>query len=174
MVTHRGTTNRNARGSSYERRRRRAWLLATFGDGVKAPCYRCETPLDADTLTVDRIKPGIEGGTYRRNNIRPACGSCNSETGGQLGGERRRQRKVRETSMTQARDILAAIESDGPMTVDEFIAKRSAEPNDWAPAFSKLRKAGLTQRTGDVRKTRRNRDAFVIGLTEAGHALVNA
>lgn len=35
-------------------------------------------------LTVDRIIPGCKGGTYRRNNIRPACGSCNSETGGAL------------------------------------------------------------------------------------------
>lgn len=36
----------------------------------------------ADPLTVDRIIPGCQGGTYRRTNIRPACGSCNSETGG--------------------------------------------------------------------------------------------
>ena len=35
-------------------------------------------------LTVDRIIPGCQGGTYRRTNIRPACGDCNSETGGGL------------------------------------------------------------------------------------------
>lgn len=38
----------------------------------------------ARPLTIDRIIPGCEGGTYRRNNIRPACGPCNSKTGGSL------------------------------------------------------------------------------------------
>jgi hypothetical protein len=37
-------------------------------------------------LTIDRIIPGCAGGTYARNNIRPACGPCNSETGGALRG----------------------------------------------------------------------------------------
>lgn len=77
----RGTTNRNARGSTYDRRARRVWLLARFGDGTTCPCYRCGLVLDDETLTVDRIVPGIRGGTYRRSNCRPACGHCNSETG---------------------------------------------------------------------------------------------
>lgn len=40
-------------------------------------CYRCGDLLIFETLTVDRIVPGRKGGTYRRNNIRPACGPCN-------------------------------------------------------------------------------------------------
>lgn len=117
----RGTTNRNARGSNEDRRRRREWLVQTYradrdilrvayADGrveldyfvVNAErlmefdlvvlaepvptcrCYRCGDPLTVDTVTVDRIIPGCKGGTYRRSNIRPACGSCNSETGGAL------------------------------------------------------------------------------------------
>lgn len=40
-----------------------------------------------EPLTVDRIIPGCKGGTYRRDNIRPACGGCNSETGGALAGK---------------------------------------------------------------------------------------
>jgi 5-methylcytosine-specific restriction endonuclease McrA len=87
--TRRGTTNRNARGSSYDRRARRRYLLETHGDGEKCPCWRCGVMLDDDTVTVDRIIPGCEGGTYRRENIRPACGPCNSVTGGQLGAARR-------------------------------------------------------------------------------------
>jgi hypothetical protein len=78
----RGTTNRNARGSSYSRRRRRQWLLDTFGDGTKAKCYRCDVELTDGTITVDRIIPGCQGGRYVRGNIRPACLHCNSETGG--------------------------------------------------------------------------------------------
>lgn len=47
-------------------------------------CYRCGDLLVDETLTVDRIIPGCKGGKYRRDNIRPACGHCNSETGGRL------------------------------------------------------------------------------------------
>lgn len=95
MTTTRGTTNGNARGSSYTRRRRRAWLMENYASDVPdfTRCYRCGLLLhNPDThpnyasltppLTVDRIIPGCQGGTYRRNNIRPACGDCNSETGG--------------------------------------------------------------------------------------------
>lgn len=83
-LARRGTSNRNARGSTYDRAARRRFLLAKFGDGETAPCYRCGVELTGSTITVDRIVPGRDGGTYRRNNIRPACGPCNSETGGAL------------------------------------------------------------------------------------------
>lgn len=82
MSEPRGTTNRNSRGSSEDRRRRRAWLLVNFGDGKAAPCWRCGAELTMTTVTVDRITPGCRGGRYTRDNIRPACGPCNSETGG--------------------------------------------------------------------------------------------
>lgn len=80
----RGTTNANARGSSRDRLRRRAWLLATYASNVagRCRCYRCGELLTVDTLTVDRIVPGCLGGKYVRTNIRPACAPCNSETGG--------------------------------------------------------------------------------------------
>jgi hypothetical protein len=64
-------------------------------------CYRCGTLLSADTLTVDRIFPGILGGLYRTvlrdkrekvTNIRPACGPCNEKTGGAL-ATRNKKRK---------------------------------------------------------------------------------
>ncbi|WP_217996825.1 HNH endonuclease [Nocardioides jensenii] len=54
-------------------------------------CYRCGALLTVDTVTVDRIIPGCKGGTYRRDNIRPACGDCNSETGGPLANGREHQ-----------------------------------------------------------------------------------
>ncbi|MFT4081158.1 MAG: HNH endonuclease [Nocardioides sp.] len=110
LRTVRGTTNGNARGSSEDRRRRREWLVMTYRANVDAQvldreahdaafvciprqcphwlsvpacrCYRCGELLTVDTVTVDRIVPGCKGGTYRRNNIRPACQRCNSETGG--------------------------------------------------------------------------------------------
>lgn len=115
--THRGTTNRNDRGNTEDRRRRREWLVETYradtdvlrvfwpstGEWTEhtnlpnaarladraevvpaCRCYRCGELLTVYTVTVDRIIPGCKGGTYRRNNIRPACGDCNSETGGAL------------------------------------------------------------------------------------------
>lgn len=108
-VTRRGTSNQNVRGNTEDRRRRREWLVETYradvdvlvmSDGslfacygtpldgeVLTPacrCYRCGELLTVETITVDRIIPGCKGGTYRRDNIRPACGDCNSETGGAL------------------------------------------------------------------------------------------
>jgi 5-methylcytosine-specific restriction endonuclease McrA len=81
----RGTTNRNARGSSTDRARRRAYLLRAYqsdqGPGT-CRCYRCGSVLTDGSVTVDRILPGCQGGRYVRANIRPACTWCNSETGG--------------------------------------------------------------------------------------------
>lgn len=86
MAAHRGTTNRNARGGSQDRRRRREWLVRTFGDGTTVLCsFGCGTVLTVDTVAVDRFPiPGCQGGTYARTNIRPACGPCNSVHGGAL------------------------------------------------------------------------------------------
>lgn len=117
MTATRGTTNRNARGSSEARRRRREWLVATFRADVDAPawvpgiglpretaigfgrpacrCYRCGRLLTVDTVSPDRIVPGAEGGTYRRNNIRPACSDCQSITGAQLGHARRKAKRTK-------------------------------------------------------------------------------
>lgn len=108
-VALRGTSNGNDRGSAAGRRARRAWLLETYradvdavvwrtlldgelafvvrpvrlGTGERAArCYRCALLLVEATISVDRIIPGCQGGTYRRTNIRPACGPCNSLTGG--------------------------------------------------------------------------------------------
>lgn len=66
-------------------------------------CYRCGTLLVFQTMTVDRIIPGCLGGTYRRNNIRPACSKCNTATGAALANnnaiaaqKKRANRKRRE------------------------------------------------------------------------------
>lgn len=100
-MTRRGTTNRNVRGNTRDRLARRRWLVATFranrdlsfGEPRSSPlgsahaacrCYRCGVLMTEDTVTVDRVVPGCRGGTYRRDNIRPACASCNSETGAKI------------------------------------------------------------------------------------------
>lgn len=94
----RGTTNRNVRGNTSERRARKLWLLDEFGDGVTAPCLidwdmHCLGTVTVDTLTVDRYPiPGIDGGTYARGHIRPACGPCNSRAGTALRESRARTR----------------------------------------------------------------------------------
>lgn len=111
-ASRRGTTNGNARGGADDRRKRREWLVQTyradrdvylFGLNLEIPvpvdhgtegasmacrCYRCGVLLTTETVTVDRIIPGCQGGTYRRDNIRPACGPCNSSTGGRTRGKK--------------------------------------------------------------------------------------
>lgn len=122
---HRGTSNGNARGSSADRRARRAWIVLSYASDIPGfcRCYRCGRLLfnpdaqevdpvtgqlkftnafvllwgtqvfTAEALTIDRIIPGVKGGTYRRNNIRPACAGCNSETGGALSHSKKRNTK---------------------------------------------------------------------------------
>lgn len=52
-------------------------------------CFHCGLILTVHEVTVDRIIPGCKGGTYRRNNIRPACEPCNQKLGSQLGVARK-------------------------------------------------------------------------------------
>jgi hypothetical protein len=105
----------STRGNVTDRQRRREWLLTTYranydlnphydpalqppeyapallGTGIPAcRCYRCGKLLTLITLTVDRIKPGCQGGTYRRSNIRPSCSDCANKQGGELRANSRR------------------------------------------------------------------------------------
>lgn len=95
----RGTTNRNERGSSHERRARKQWLLDTFGDGETAPCTiqfdgNCLGVVTMATLQVDRWPvAGADGGKYTKDNIRPGCGPCNSRSGTALREERKAARR---------------------------------------------------------------------------------
>ena len=68
------------RGSSADRRRRKAWLMDAYGDGRSAPCYHCGARLDVSTCEADRIIPG---GSYGHHNIVPSCGPCNKKRGTQ-------------------------------------------------------------------------------------------
>lgn len=74
------------RGSAVQRRVRRVWLLAVFSTDLGPNHARCEfgcgTIVDIETMSIDRYPtPGARGGRYTRNNIRPACLSCNSKDG---------------------------------------------------------------------------------------------
>jgi len=75
------------RGNSYDRRRRREWLMKEFDPDLgpnKVRCHlfglseNCRQYLDIHTMTVDRIDPD-DG--YRRENCRPACMPCQSRQG---------------------------------------------------------------------------------------------
>lgn len=89
----RGTSNSNARGSAASRRARKVFLLTEFGDGYTAPCHFCKIELDWHTITVDRIVPGARQGTYRRDNIRPACMYDNSIEGSKLREQMKKERQ---------------------------------------------------------------------------------
>lgn len=94
MSSRMGRTNRNERGSSYDRRARRAWLVSPAagfgGDGVKVPCWECGKLLTEDQVIADRLIPGEAGGTYRRSNIRgPHCSLCSCRQGARRTAELR-------------------------------------------------------------------------------------
>jgi hypothetical protein len=104
------------RGSATSRRRRRAWLLATFDQDLGPDLARCWLDLspaclvtvDARSLTVDRINPG---GSYARGNIQPACRPCQVVQGGQLHLMSPESRAAWRAMMDEAR--AAGIEWDG-------------------------------------------------------------
>ena len=96
MGTFRGTSNSNSRGSAEDRRRRKQWLLDTFGDGKTVVCSfdDCDVVLTFETMTVDRHPiPGAMGGRYIRSNIRPACNFCNASDGATLVKEQVKEMK---------------------------------------------------------------------------------
>jgi hypothetical protein len=64
------------RGNAAARRARKHWMLRTWGDGHTCPCVHCSEALTYDTVEADRIVPG---GSYRHDNVQPACRSCNLE-----------------------------------------------------------------------------------------------
>jgi hypothetical protein len=66
------------RGKAHDRRRRKLWLLAVYGDHETAPCVHCGKGLTFETIQQDRIIPG---GSYARGNIQPSCGPCNMRRG---------------------------------------------------------------------------------------------
>jgi hypothetical protein len=86
QLTTPGRKGGDDRGSAGDRRRRKQFLLDTWGDGTTTRCEFCRTLLTFQTVTVDRFPiPGRLGGRYTRDNIRPACGACNSGDQGRAG-----------------------------------------------------------------------------------------
>lgn len=74
---------RDLRGSTRNRRRRRASLLDLFAVDGGTVCHLCGVFLPRDgRWHVDRWPvAGKDGGRYTRGNIRPACAPCNIDHG---------------------------------------------------------------------------------------------
>lgn len=70
----------------------------------------------------------------------------------------------------KAHVVLTALAEQGPMTVNQFVETRGWYVNSWAPTFTRLRKFGYVQRTGDKLPTSHGASAFVIAITDAGRA----
>lgn len=68
------------RGNSKDRAARKLWMLSPgagfSGNGTSVPCTWCQTVLTYATVEADRIIPG---GSYRRDNVQPACRRCNAD-----------------------------------------------------------------------------------------------
>lgn len=66
-------------------------------------CFRCGTLCDWESVEIDRIKPGCEGGRYAKNNIRPVCGPCNKVLAGEWVKRRNAKRKATNARRRQLR-----------------------------------------------------------------------
>lgn len=88
QTSRRSTSNANQRGNTVARALRRSWLVMVYGDGLEVLCFHCGKRLNVATVSCDRIRPGVDGGTYARDNIRPSCLDCNVSDGGRLGRAR--------------------------------------------------------------------------------------
>lgn len=91
----RGSSNADSRGSSYQRRKRKQAVLDRDGNGEWTLCVTCPTVLDFETLTLDRITPGCDGGTYELANVQPQCERCAARQGGFMGAARREANRAR-------------------------------------------------------------------------------
>jgi len=66
------------RPNSKQRAASRQALANEFGDGTKCPCVACGRNVGVDsTMSLDRIVPGSDGGSYARSNLVPNCYDCN-------------------------------------------------------------------------------------------------
>ena len=109
-MTHRGSTNRNERGGSKDRRSLKTWMLGFFGDGITAPCAFCGRRLLYSQITKDRFPvPGRKGGRYVKGNVRPACMSCNASEGARQAAIERAVLKARRDARNARRRHLYAV-----------------------------------------------------------------
>ena len=72
---------RDVRGSNEDRRRRKIWMLWHHDRDLpfdRCRCVHCGWILNYETVQADRIEPG---GSYRRENVQPACAECNRMRG---------------------------------------------------------------------------------------------
>lgn len=76
------------RGNVTDRRRRKLWLIDTFGDGTFVACRFCWTTVDYAGLCADCIVPGHLGGKYVYKNIQPSCSPCQHRQGAEIANAR--------------------------------------------------------------------------------------
>jgi hypothetical protein len=66
------------RGNSKDRAARRNWISSSKagfgGNGTTVPCVHCGSDVEKPAVHIDRKEPG---GSYRHENIQPACAGCN-------------------------------------------------------------------------------------------------
>lgn len=103
--------NGNQRGSSADRRARKLWLLSPEagwgGDGTDVPCWECGVLCEIEDLVADRIIPHHQGGTYRRENLRPQCTLCSHREGQRITTNKRNERRA--AAWLMARPYLAKV-----------------------------------------------------------------
>lgn len=130
MTHRRGTSNSATRGSSKDRAARRAYLLATYGDGVTCQCHTCPAVLDDSTITVDRVIPGVLGGSYfDKPNLRPQCHPCSRRQGAAVAALMKEISPLMAQHLTdpQMKALLALKTNGGTITTAQLAIHGAAE-----------------------------------------------
>lgn len=78
-------------------------LLARDGDGVQALCWECGVTVTFETMIVDKIRTGRDGGRYRLKNCRVHCVPCSQLQGHRMGLETRRWRAWEKRGLRRTR-----------------------------------------------------------------------
>lgn len=117
------SNNRQRRVGGDRLRKFKRRFLDEYGDGKTVNCALCGKELTKETVTVDKIKPGIKGGKYTWDNIQPTCNPCNQDRG----GDYMLPKKFKERYV----EILDYFRDQVPnkMTVEQFKLKYNLSDN---------------------------------------------
>jgi hypothetical protein len=149
------TGNKNQRPNSQIGRELKVWMLAEFGDGITVPCsFGCGRQLFFSEITKDRYPvPGRKGGRYTKDNIRPACMSCNAREGArQAALERAIQRAKCEVRNARRRMRYMLRRKGEIIFMADHVVAESAQP-EWSSQEASQILAAIQAVLGERRAT---------------------
>lgn len=124
------------------------WVGVHKGLGRPAVrCFRCGRLCDWDSVEIDRIKPGAEGGRYTKSNIRPVCGCCNKILAGEWVKKRNAKRAARNQ---RRRDLKKKCGRCGAVPAAGYACSSTLVNGKWVTTWYCHPDEGVSCYSGDV------------------------